>query len=186
MRLFLAGVVPDALKQSLETQLEPVRAATRQARWLPPESVHLTLVFLGAVPDGSVPALEQAFAPVCARHPSMALTLAGVETFGSSRSPRVLATTLGGEVEALHALVTDARRVAETIVPLEPERPFRPHLTVARARSAHGDHLLGRCRTALVRALDGGFVLQEVALVKSATLPTGAVHTELYRWKLAG
>ena len=186
MRLFLAGVVPDALKQSLEAQLEPVRAATPQARWLPPESVHLTLVFLGAVPDASVTALQRAFGPVCTHHPSMALTLSGVETFGPSRSPRVLATTLGGDVEALHALVTDARRAAETVVPLEPARPYRPHLTVARARSAHGDKLLGRCRTALVHALDGRFVLHEVALMKSDTLASGAVHTTLARWALPG
>ena len=47
MRLFLAGVVPDAVKQTLHAQLEPVRAATPQARWLPADSLHLTLVFLG-------------------------------------------------------------------------------------------------------------------------------------------
>jgi len=133
-----------------------------------------------------VAALEQAFGPVCAHHPAVTLTLGGVETFGPARSPRVLATTLGGEVEALHSLVIDARRAAETVVPLAPERPFRPHLTVARARSSHGDHLLGRCRTALVRGLDGRFVLHEVALMKSDTLATGAVHTELDRWTLAG
>jgi 2'-5' RNA ligase len=185
VRLFLAGVVPDALKESLQAQLEPVRAAARQARWLPPASVHLTLVFLGAVPDSSVPALRQSFRAVCARHRPMSLTLSGVETFGRPRSPRVLATTLGGDIEALQALVADAREAAGPLVALEPERPFRPHLTVARARSAHGDPLLGRCRTALRHALEGGFVLREVALMRSDTLGTGAVHTELERWTLA-
>ena len=73
----------------------------------------------------------------------------------------------------------------ESLVPLEAERPFRPHLTVARARSAHGDLLLGRCRTALARGLEGEFVLREVALMKSDTLPGGAVHTALARWTLA-
>jgi len=186
VRLFLAGVVPEAVKQSLEAQLEPVRAATPQARWLPPESLHLTLVFLGSVPDPTVPVLRQAFAGVCGRHHALSLTLSGVETFGPSRSPKVLATTLGGDVELLQALVTDARHAAEPLVALEPERPFRPHLTVARARSAHGDPLLGRCRTALGQALDGGFMLRDVALVRSDTLASRAVHTELERWTLAG
>jgi len=185
VRLFLAGVIPDALKESLQAELEPVRAATPQARWLPPESLHLTLVFLGSVPDASVPALRRAFAVVCARHRAVSLTLAGVETFGPARSPRVLATTLGGEVEALHALVTDARHGAEPLVALEPERHFRPHLTVARARSAHGDRLLERCRTALAHALEGGFVLRDVALLRSETLATGAVHSEIDHWTLA-
>lgn len=186
MRLFLAGVVPDAVKQTLHAQLEPVRAATPQARWLPADSLHLTLVFLGSVPDASVLPLQAAFGGVCGRHHAVHLTLGGVETFGPTRSPRVLATTLAGDVEELHALVTDARHAAEPLVPLEAERQFRPHLTVARARSTRGDLLLGRCRSALARGLDGAFVLREVALMKSDTLPGGAVHTALARWTLSG
>jgi 2'-5' RNA ligase len=126
VRLFLAGVVPEAVKQTLHTQLAPVRAATPQARWLPADTLHLTLVFLGAVPDASVLPLQAAFGGVCGRHHAVHLTLGGVETFGPTRSPRVLATTLAGDVEGLHALITEARHAAEPLVPLEPERPFRP------------------------------------------------------------
>ena len=186
MRLFLAGVVPDAVKQTLHAQLEPVRAATPQARWLPAETLHLTLLFLGAVPDAAVLPLQRTFGGVCARHGALTLTLGQVETFGPTRSPRVLATTLEGDVDGLHRLVTDARQAAEPLVPLEAERPFRPHLTVARSRSAHGDIILGRCRSALAAGLEGGFVLRDIALVKSDTLASGAVHTELARWSLSG
>jgi 2'-5' RNA ligase len=185
VRLFLAGVVPDAVKQMLHAQLEPVRAATPQARWLPPESLHLTLVFLGSVPDPSVLPLREAFGATCGRHRAVHLALGAMETFGPARAPTVLATTLAGDVDGLHALVTDARRAAEPVVALEPERAFRPHLTVARARSSHGDRLLGRCRSALAQGLHGVFVLREVALMKSETLPAGAVHTDLARWTLA-
>ena len=184
MRLFLAGVVPDALQKSLHAQLESVRVATPQARWVLPEGMHLTLVFLAAVPEQTVPALREAFARVCSRHPPLSLTLSGVETFGPPRSPRVLAVTLGGEVAALQALVGDARQAASPLVPLESDRPFRPHLTVARARSAHGDLLLGRCRTALGHALEGEFVLREASLFHSETRASGAVHTALERWTL--
>lgn len=186
MRLFLAGVVPEAIKEALHQQLESVRAASPQARWLPPGSLHLTLVFLGPVPDPAVPTLREVFAGVCSRHHPMSLALSGVETFGSPRSPRVLAATLAGDLEALQALVGDARQAVSPMVTLEPERPFRPHLTVARARSSHGDLLLGRCRTALGRALDGAFVLRDVALMRSDTLATGAVDAELQRWMLPG
>ena len=185
VRLFLAGLVPDSVKQTLQAQLEPVRAATPQARWLPPESLHLTLLFLGSVAEETVSPLREAFGGVCGHHRALSLTLAGMETFGPTRSPRVLATTLSGEVEALQALVADARRAAEQLVPLEPERPFRPHLTVARARSAQGDRLLGRCRSALAQGLQGTFILRDVALFESHTRSTGAVHTEVQRWTLA-
>jgi 2'-5' RNA ligase len=186
VRLFLAGVVPDAVKQALHAQLEPVRAATPQARWSPAESLHLTLLFLGAVPDAKVLPLQAAFGVMCGRHRALNLALGQAETFGPVRTPRVLAATLVGDVEGLHALVLDARRAAEALVPLEADRPFRPHLTVARARSAHGDLRLGRCRSALAASLHGAFVLRDVALMRSETLPAGAVHTVLARWTLAG
>src|SRR5215472_7291245 len=68
VRLFLAGLIPDSVKQTLQAQLEPVRAATPQARWLPPESLHLTLLFLGSVGEETVPPLREAFGGVCGRH----------------------------------------------------------------------------------------------------------------------
>jgi 2'-5' RNA ligase len=138
------------------------------------------------VADPAVLALQAAFGGVCGRHRALNLALAGMETFEPSRSPRVLATTLTGDVEGLQNLVADARRAAEPLVQLDPERPFRPHLTVARSRSARGDILLGRCRSALTKGLEGTFELREVALFKSETLPGGAVHTALARWTLPG
>src|SRR5262249_14735757 len=129
---------------------------------------------------------QAAFGGVCGHHRALSLALAGMETFGPSSSPHVLATTLTGDVRGLQDLVVDARRAAEPLVALEPERQFRPHLTVARSRSARGDVLLGRCRSALTGGLEGTFVLREVALFKSETLPRGAVHTALARWTLPG
>lgn len=186
MRLFVAGVLPERFCLELVQQLEPVRAATPQARWLPAKALHLTLVFLGAVADAVVAPLGAGLGSMVGRHHPLALSLAGMETFGPSRTPRVLATALAGEVEGLRSLVADARQVVQALVPLEPERPFRPHLTVARARSARGDPLLGRCRTALGARLEGSFRLEDVALVRSETFATGAVHTILERWQLRG
>jgi 2'-5' RNA ligase len=184
VRLFLAGALPESLTVRLAKQLEPVRVATPQARWVPAKSLHLTLVFLGEVDAATVPDLASAFAALAHRHSPMALRIAGPNTFGPPRRPRVLVADLAGEVAALGALCDDAIREARQWVALETDRPFHPHVTLARARSAGGDPLLGRCKTALAESLSGEFVLERLTLFRSETLPGGASHTPLAAWLL--
>jgi len=185
-RLFLAGALPTELVHSLEEQLASVRAVSPQVKWTSSETLHLTLVFLGSVDAALVPALLRDLTAVARRHPTLALQLTGMATFGPARAPRVLAASLGGEVDGLQRLVEDARGRVAASVPLEPPREFRPHLTVARSRSHGGDPMLARCRAALDRTLGGEFRLEQIALFRSETRPGGAVHTALETWTLGG
>jgi RNA 2',3'-cyclic 3'-phosphodiesterase len=184
VRAFLAGALPDSLTASLSQRLEPVRVATPQAHWVPAKSLHLTLVFLGEIDAAAVPDLASAFAAVAHRHPPMALRIAGPHTFGPPRRPRVLVAELAGEIEALGALCADAVQAAGERVAVETDRPFRPHVTLARARSAGGDPLLGRCKTALAGSLSGEFVLERLTFFRSETLAGGTTHTPLAAWLL--
>lgn len=184
VRLFLAGVLPRDFVRGLVGSLASVRAVCSQVRWATPETLHLTLVFLGAVDAARVPDLTGALAPVAQRRHPLALEVSGMETFGPARAPRVLAASLGGEVEGLQALVDAARAAVAAWVRLEPARPFRPHLTVARSGAHGGDQLLDRCRTALDGNVSGAFRLERIVLFRSETLPGGPVHIPLETWTL--
>jgi RNA 2',3'-cyclic 3'-phosphodiesterase len=184
VRAFLAGALPESLTVRLTQRLQPVRVATPQARWVPAKSLHLTLVFLGEIDAAAVPDLASAFAAVAHRHSPMALRIAGPQTFGPPRRPRVLVANLGGEVDALGALCADAVAAARQRVAVETDRPFHPHVTLARARSAAGDPLLGRCKAALAESLSGDFVLERLTLFRSETLAAGATHIPLAAWLL--
>ena len=183
-RLCLAGALPRDFVRGLEEQLAPVRVVCPQIRWTPPETLHLTLVFLGLVDGARVEGLTRALAAIAHRHRPLALELAGMEILGPPRSPRVLAASLRGEVRGLQSLVEDARAAVEASVTLEPPRPFRPHLTVARSRGQSGDPLLARCRAVLAESIAGAFRLERIVLFRSETLPGGAVHTPIEAWTL--
>jgi 2'-5' RNA ligase len=106
-------------------------------RWTVPDRWHLTLLFLGRVPEADVLALVDAAAPAVAATPPLTLRLAGGGRFGSVRRPQVAWAGLDGDVEPLvqlaQRLATAARRLR---LPVE-ERPFRPHLTLGRWRPGH-------------------------------------------------
>ena len=185
-RLFVAGSLPPELVGRLVEHLGPMRAVYPQIKWTAAETLHLTLVFLGSVEERHLPTLTRDLTAVAHRHGPLALQLTGMETFGPPRAPRVLAASLGGEVDAFQALVADARGRLAAFIPPEPERPFRPHLTVARSRSHGGDPMLGRCREALGPSIGGTFRLERIGLFRSETRPGGAVHTALQTWTLGG
>jgi 2'-5' RNA ligase len=123
MRLF-TGIAFDApTRTSIEGALEKARPAAHDARWVKPEKVHLTLVFI----DDADPAVMIArTAEVVARHRAMTLTLEGAGAFGR----RVLWLGLGGDVQPLTALQAELAQAYER----PNEQPYSPHVTLARAR----------------------------------------------------
>ena len=102
--------------------------------WTAPERWHLTLLFLGRVPEETVPALVDAAGPAVAAAPPMTLRLAGGGRFGSVRRPQVAWAGLDGDVRALVDLAGRLSAAAAGVgLPVE-DRPFRPHLTLGRWR----------------------------------------------------
>jgi 2'-5' RNA ligase len=125
---------PAEARDHLAAALAAVQGSPGEPRWTLVERWHLTLLFLGAVPDRQVPDLVAALGPQVATDPPRRLRLAGAGRFGSSRRPQVAWIGLDGDVPALADL---ARRLAAAARRLRLEvedRPFRPHLTVGRWR----------------------------------------------------
>ncbi|RZU34378.1 2'-5' RNA ligase [Blastococcus saxobsidens] len=121
-------------RDDLDRALAPLRDAPGAPRWGTPERWHLTLLFLGRVPEAQEPALVTAAAPAVAGTPPMTLRLAGGGRFGSARRPQVAWVGLDGDVAPLVGLAGRLAGVARQLgLPVE-DRPFRPHLTLGRWR----------------------------------------------------
>jgi 2'-5' RNA ligase len=133
---------PAAARAHLAAALAPLREAPGAPRWGDPGRWHLTLLFLGAVPPGLLPALTDAVGDAVAPTPPASLRLAGAGRFGSARRPQVLWAGLDGDVAVVAALAGRLSAAARGLgLPVE-DRPFRPHLTLGRwhpRRPADGD-----------------------------------------------
>nr|WP_240619753.1 RNA 2',3'-cyclic phosphodiesterase [Blastococcus sp. TF02-8] len=121
-------------RRDLEGAVAPLRELPGAPRWGPPERWHLTLLFLGRVPDGLVPALVRAATPAVAATPHLTLRLAGGGRFGSLRRPQVAWAGLDGDVAPLVALAGRLADAARGLGLEVEDRPFRPHLTLGRWR----------------------------------------------------
>lgn len=133
-RAFFALDPPAAVKAALGAWQIRWLQAWRQSR---PEGLHLTLAFLGEMDEASLRRAQALGAAVAARHQSFDVRTAGLGGFPSERAARIL--WLGFDpCPALDALVADLRRElrAENL-PCDP-KPFRAHLTLARAGEGGG------------------------------------------------
>jgi len=180
LRTFFAIELGRGARHSALAVLEALRdrPGGDALRWVRPESLHVTLRFLGATEPSQVPELLDAVGAAVAGQASFELGLGPLSGFPSPRRPRVVALGLEPEapVAALAAAVEDGARAAGW--PAE-ERPFRPHLTLGRLR--RGRKPSADLVTASVTPAREAWEVRDVVLFQSQLSPGGARYAPLAR-----
>jgi RNA 2',3'-cyclic 3'-phosphodiesterase len=137
MRLFVAVEPPAAALAELDDTVAVLRAAALGLRWTGIASWHLTLAFLGEVPDQRVADLTARLERAAHRHPPQQLAIAGGGAFPSARRAQVLWAGIAADDKALASLADSvaagARRAGAP--PPGQHKRFRAHLTLARCRA---------------------------------------------------
>jgi len=171
VRLFVALTPPDVVAEELAARVVPLRKLAPELRWSRPEQWHLTLAFLGEVRDAARNDMVSRLERAARRHPPLPLSFAGGGRFGS----RVLWAGVRGDRKALRRLAESVRAAARRAhLPVE-ERPYRPHLTLARAADVELRPLVKR-----LASFEGQeWVAEELHLVRSH-LGAGPGGTALY------
>lgn len=143
-RLFAALDPGDSTRVALDAMLAELRALAPLARHVDAVKAHLTLVFLGSVDDAAVAAAGEALVTAAASHAAFNLEWGDLGSFGSPTRPRVLYLGVARGRELLVALQHDVAAALAPFVAQETDRPYAPHLTLARSRHPRGDPALGR------------------------------------------
>ena len=86
MRLFIAINLPDELRTQLKELQRVLRPLASTAKWVAPESIHITLKFLGEVPEKRVEQIDTALASLAWK--PFTISVHGVGFFPGTRSPR--------------------------------------------------------------------------------------------------
>ncbi len=188
VRCFIAIDLSSDVRAAIAWAQTRVRTAAAHAdvRWVDPAQFHLTLKFLGAVPDGRVAAVSGALEAAVAGTSPVGLVAAGLGGFPSLRSARVLWAGIAAGVPALAELAAAIDR-ALTPLGFPPEgRPFQGHLTIARVRSPRAGRALAAAVEAAGAPAFGSWTASEVVLYESRLKPTGALYTPVSRHPLRG
>ena len=176
IRLFTALSLPNDLR----FQISSLQSGIDSAHWVTPENMHLTVRFIGEVQEDLADIIIDALAHVCA--PIVPIELRGNGHFSSRGRVRALwiGVTMGPSLSLLQG------RVEKMLLTtgLSPERrKYKPHITVARPRTARSKHI----REWLERT--GGFIaavykVDTLTLYQSHLGRTGPSYTALAQYPL--
>jgi RNA 2',3'-cyclic 3'-phosphodiesterase len=133
VRTFVAVFPPPAVRRALSDAALELPVAG-EVRWVRPENVHLTLKFLGDVPEDDLGRIAEALEQVSLRHGPFEAELSGFGAFPSARSARILWAGIGEGSEALRSLARDVDASLEPLGFEREDRAYVPHLTLGRAR----------------------------------------------------
>jgi 2'-5' RNA ligase len=135
MRLFIALDIDDAIRERIARFTDGVSPFAPDARWVIPESLHVTLKFIGEQPDDLVDQIRLALQSVAAS--TTEIHFRGYGFFPTAKSARVfwIGMDAGPQLFALASAIDDA--TAALGFPKE-DRAFSPHLTLARSRGGSG------------------------------------------------
>ena len=194
MRIFIALDIDDAIHERISRFLDGVRGFAPDARWAKPESLHVTLKFIGEQPDPAVEQIQQALSTIAAGPAE--IHFRGYGLFPTPKSARVF--WIGLEADPQFATLATAieNNLASLGIPKE-NRPFSPHLTLARGAGGSGSprrsktdapnrtfqHLQEKL-SALPTPEFGTMTAREFFLYKSQLSPKGSTYTKLARFNI--
>jgi RNA 2',3'-cyclic 3'-phosphodiesterase len=180
-RAFVAVRPPAPVLNAIDAAAATARDDAPRLRWVPRDQWHLTLQFLGPVAD--VDALVRSLEGLRQRAPFRARA-GGAGAFKSARRGTVLWLGVREGGDDLVALAGEATRLTASIGFESEDRPFRPHLTLARA-STPTDLRDAVAVLEMVGDVGPAWTVDHVVVVESDTRPEGAVHREIARVALS-
>jgi 2'-5' RNA ligase len=180
MRLFTGIAIPPHVLANLARVLEELRPLA-DVNWSPAGNLHITSKFIGEWPNDRLKDVENALGKAPAP-PAFDVRIAQFGYFPNPHNPR----TFFAGVQAGPELADLAAEIDEALKPLgirKEERPYTPHLTLARIKHENIREL--RQHIATMTDFDfGAFTVADFHLYLSKTGPRGSVYTTLATWAL--
>jgi RNA 2',3'-cyclic 3'-phosphodiesterase len=194
MRIFVGLDIDDVIRERIARFMEGVSGFAPEARWVRPESLHVTLKFIGEKPDEVVDGIKNALSIVGGE--PMEITFRGYGFFPTAKAARVFWVGIesGPQLASLAKAVDEATFAHG--VPKE-DHAFSPHLTLARGGGRSGAptrrkedaanknfHVLQEKLAALPAPEFDTMTARDFFLYRSQLLRGGSLYTKIAQFPL--
>jgi RNA 2',3'-cyclic 3'-phosphodiesterase len=184
MRAFIAIDLPPEIQEcvgKISGELKD-KLTNLPVRWVPLENIHLTLKFLGDVSYKNLEMLTEIIQQIASGFHNFDISVGGIGAYPKIHKPRVIWIGLEGPSELTslqHSIETETTRLGY----VREERPFSPHLTLARVSRNANSHEI-RQISSILGDYKVGFLgvanVSEMHLLKSDLKPGGAIYTHMF------
>lgn len=182
IRLFIAIELSQNIHDQLgDLMIDLKKIDWKAAKWVRSENIHLTLKFLGNTEQNKLPLLKSSLTNACKDIKPFKLVVKGTGFFPSRKNPRVLWAGVAESAELSHLYI--ALEEAMTALGYKKEdRPFSPHLTLARIPSTGDTAAMEDTMNRLFEARSrefGSVIVRRITLFQSTLASGGSIYTPL-------
>lgn len=185
MRTFIAVDMGKTLRDRVVAVQASLAGAGTEVKWVEPENLHVTLLFLGEVDMRQIPVVCKVVAEVTGQQTAFSMSVETVGCFPNLRRPRVVWVGVGEGTQELCAL-HDA--LEQPLMDLgcyrREDRKYTPHITLGRVRSERSTGPLAAALAKKTGWKAGEVAVREVLVMGSELTPQGPIYTVLGRGKL--
>ncbi len=132
IRTFISVPVPQSVFAVRNSLKETVVTNGAKIKWIPNENYHLTLKFIGDMPEDEVEKVNNIIRNTLSSFSSMNMQISGSGCFPKKQRPRVLYMGIQGQVELLQLMVKELNDVLDPLGYPKELDSYVPHLTIAR------------------------------------------------------
>lgn len=182
IRAFLAIELNQQIRSALQDFQDRIRNHLPPISWIKPESMHVTVRFLGDIEEVQVAPIHQAVEQALEEISSFSLHIKGIGGFPNLTLPRVLWAGVSGQVDELQILVSNVEHALGSLGFSSESKSFRGHLSLARIKQRSREVGMALHRSQVLGTMPhfGTLTVQQLCLFKSELKPSGAVYHRLW------
>lgn len=182
LRTFIAVNIGPQVRDRAVALQEKLAQAGAAVKWVEPDNLHVTLLFLGEVADRDVPAVCRVVLDRCKEQPAFTMSVEAAGCFPNPRRPRVLWVGVGEgtpELIALHDALEPP--LLDLGCYRREQRPYTPHVTLGRVKSDRPTESLAEALVKRAQWKCGTVPVDEVLVMSSELTRDGPEYTVLAR-----
>lgn len=184
VRSFVALELSDEVREHLTALLQRLQRTGAAVKWVEPENLHLTLKFLGEVPEEQIELVAGALKVVAQATKPFSFSVKGVGGFPDLRRPRVLWVGIE-EAQPLLKLQQLVERAMEQLGFAPEERAYHPHITIGRVKATSGMEKVKEILSEYVDVKFGEVFVSHLTLFRSDLSREGPTYTPLAKLNFA-
>ena len=183
IRCFIAISLPKNIKIELGNLIQNLqnnfKSANTTISWVRPESIHLTLKFLGTIDPSQAEPIVLKLNEIATNTKPFSIVIEGLGVFPNFSHPRILWVGIKESAkEICHLQRSVEEKMSELGFTLE-KKEFNAHFTLGRIKSIQSRGIITRAFHDIENQRIGRMEINKINLIKSTLLSSGAVYEQL-------
>jgi 2'-5' RNA ligase len=184
IRTFIGVALDKAIRDRTVALQETLGRTGTEVKWVEPENLHVTMLFLGEVDEREIPKVCGIVAEISGQHSAFLMSVETAGCFPNPRRPRILWVGVAEGAQPLCAIHDALEIPLQELGYRREERKYMPHITLGRVKSDRSTEELAAALGKQVAWKGGEIMVRELHIMGSQLTPQGPVYTVLSRAKL--